>query len=575
MKLNLCLIFCTLCVRFLFGVIPLPGSPTWTSVDTDYSTGGALYDVTMDGWIEYCTGNGNDMASNRNGIYINTNGTLETNASWRSTESGYFSHIYVGDVNNDSFPDMAVAYLGSGASNQGPTRIYRNNGSGLITTAWWASSDHYNSFDCAFGDVDLDGDLDLAVVAGDAYSNIRAPARLYRNNSGTFETTPYWMSTDSTPSDACRWVDIDNDGFLDLLVGYRRKIAIFKNDNGSLGTTAFWSTTVPGWTLRIAIGDYDKDGYKDFAIACNGQLSGDSSRIYVFRNNSGIPQTPPAYTMLTNTQYCSCVEWGDVNYDGWLDLAAGGWWEPVVVFENTNGVINTTPGWSWNGGSNLVCETVMWNDVDNSSVITITEYKSGNGSRKLFYLDRYPTQGFNRIRVNNTPVLISDYTYDPLTGWVSLKNAPPAGSNNIEITYRYARYPDLGVTNWTRNTGNYLFVNTIVGVEEQMASAPAVPILLVYPNPFRNTTNIKFQTNSNSQIQNHFAIRNSKSEMSLNIYDAIGRLVKSFDLPTDDSATQIVWDGTDNFNNRLPSGVYIIQATINDTNIQQKVILTR
>ncbi|GAG98404.1 unnamed protein product, partial [marine sediment metagenome] len=99
-------------VSLSFANIPLVSTPSWTSIDNDYSTGGALYDVTMDGWIDYCTGNGNDMASNTNAIYVNQNGSLETIASWCSDESGYFSHIYIGDVDNDGFPDMAVAYLG-------------------------------------------------------------------------------------------------------------------------------------------------------------------------------------------------------------------------------------------------------------------------------------------------------------------------------------------------------------------------------------------------------------------------------------------------------------------------------
>lgn len=575
-KISIIIIIFCLYLHLLHAIIPLPNNPSWTSVDTDYSTGGALYDINMDGWIDYCTGNGNDMASNRNGIYISNNGTLETIASWRSTESGYFSHIYIGDVNNDSFPDMAVSFLGAGAT-QGPTYIYRNNGSGLITTAWWTSQDHYNSFDCAFGDFDLDADLDLAVAAGDAYSNIRSPARVYRNNNGVIETTPFWTSIDSTPSDACRWIDIDNDGLLDLIVGYRKKIAIFKNTNGNLSPTPYWSATVPGWVLRIAIGDYNNDGYKDFAIACNGQLSGDTSRVLIYRNNAGIPQTPPAYTLLTNTQYCSCVEWGDPNNDGYLDLAAGGWWEPVVVFENTNGMFNTTPAWLWNGGSNLVCETVMWNDVNKSSVITITEYKNGDGNRKLFYLNRHPIQGFNRIKVNNIPVALSDYTYDPLTGWISLKNAPSAGTNNIEISYQYARYADLGVTNWTRNVGNYLFTNTIVGIEEQITQAQPQKInLIVYPNPFRNYLMIKLDFDAGRQNPESRIIHSFQgSGYKLKIYDVMGRLVKEWDGQTTKLTKGVIWSGTDNHNKELPDGAYIIEVEVDKIKISNKVILCR
>jgi len=568
-------------VCLLFAVIPLPGSPSWTSIDNDYSTGGALYDVTMDGWIEYCTGNGNDMASNRNGIYVNSSGTLETVASWRSTESGYFSHIYIGDVNNDGRPDMAVSYLGSGSSNRGPTRIYRNTGTGLNTTAWWASTDQYNSFDCAFGDVDLDGDLDLAVAAGDAYSNVRSPARVYRNNSGTIETNPYWTARDSTPSDACRWVDLNNDGYLDLVVGYRRKLLVFRNISGTLEQNPSWSTNRPGWILRIAVGDYNKDGYKDIAIASNGQLSGDSSRIEVFRNVSGTLQTPPAYVMLRNTVYCSCVEWGDVNNDGWLDLAAGGWWESVVVFENNSGTINTTPAWSWSGGGNLVCETVMWNDVRNKFLTTYTEYKSGDGSRRLFYLEHHPIQSFQDVRVNSIPVPLSDFTYDPLTGWITLKNAPPIGTNNIEIRYTYSRYPDLGVTNWTSSVGNYLFSNTTVPVEEESKLIVHNKKLLnIYPNPARERIAIKFQIvnqrqDTGSQPAPLSRVMLGSQDISLKIYDAGGRLVRQLDYQTLRQSDNVIWSGDDDFGRKVPAGVYFVELKLGQEIQKEKLVIVR
>lgn len=566
-------IFALLCfISFSFAIIPLPSDPSWASIDNDYSTGGALYDITLDGWIDYCTGNGNDMASNTNAIYINQTGTLETTASWRSNETGYFSHIYIGDVNNDSWPDMAVAYLGFGGALQGPTRIYRNTGTGLDPTAWWVSSDVYNSFDCAFGDVDLDSDLDLAVVAGDAYSGLESPARVYRNNNGTIETIPYWTSTDSTPSDACRWVDLDDDGYLDLVVGYRRKLAVFSNIDGTLEQSASWSTSEPGWILRIAVGDYNNDGYKDIAVACNGQLIGDESRIEVYRNVGGVLQIPPAYVMLTGTDYCSCVEWGDVNNDGWLDLAAGGWWEPVVVFENINGNINTTPAWSWNDSLFLVCETVMWGDVRNHALTTISEYKSGDGARKLFYFGHHPIQSFQEVRVNDTLVPLSDFTFDPLTGWVSLKNAPPSGSDNIEIKYTYSRYPDLGVTNWNESNGNYLFSNT-TGIEETDLRLTTNALRLqIYPNPFREKTVIRF-----SMLDAGYNNVGQGFSFALKIYDATGRVVKNFSLPTAYSLVPpvILWDGTDNSGKRLPSGIYFVEFNLGIKSVQRKIVLTR
>lgn len=569
MKIRACIFILFFYINIALAVIPLPGSPSWTSSDNDYSTGGALYDITMDGWIDYCTGNGNDMAMNTNAIYINQNGTLETTASWRSNESGYFSHIYIGDVDNDGFPDMAVVYLGFGQSSQGPASIYRNTGTGLAQTAWWISADQYNSFDCAFGDVDLDGDLDLAVAAGDAYSALESPTRVYRNNNGSIETSPYWTSTDSTPGDACRWVDLDNDGYLDLVVGYRHKIAAFTNNNGTLEPTASWSTAEPGWILRIAVGDYNNDGYKDIAVACNGQLGGDLSRIEVYKNENGVLQTPPEYTMLTSTNYCSCVEWGDANNDGWLDLAAGGWWEPAVVFENNNGVINTTPAWSWSGGTGLVCETVMWGDVRNHSLVQLDEYKSGDGTCQLFYFDHHPIHELEQVSIDDSVQPLTAYTYDPLTGWVSFASAPPSGTDNIKIQYTYSQYPDLGVTNWHQNNGNYLFSNT-TGIEEREDNVAETGLRLdIFPNPFTKQTKLSFSKTK--------GIKQNAARTVLKIYDISGRSVKQFSLPGTYSLlpTTVIWSGTDDQGQRLPAGIYIVELKADDHIIRKKAIITR
>ncbi|MEO0074879.1 MAG: VCBS repeat-containing protein, partial [candidate division WOR-3 bacterium] len=225
----------------LYSLIPLTNTPSWTSNDNDYSTGGGFADLNNDGFLDFCTSNGNDMAMNKQAIYYNNNGILEMQASWRSLDSGMFGHLYLGDVNNDGHFDMAVAYLGPQGDCK--TRIYYNTGNGLSTLPTWISQDTDSSFDCAFGDVDLDGDLDLAVTAGDAYTNRKSPAKIYRNNNGIFESLPYWTSSDSTPSDAIRFADLNNDGYLDLIVGYRRKLAIFYNHNGILETTASFSIT--------------------------------------------------------------------------------------------------------------------------------------------------------------------------------------------------------------------------------------------------------------------------------------------------------------------------------------------
>lgn len=539
------------CFSVTSAIIPLTTFPSWTSIDNDYSTGGGFADINNDGYIDFCTSNGNDMAINKQGIYFNNAGILETQATWRSADSGYFGHLYLGDINNDGFVDMAVSYLGLGLANQGLCRIYKNTGNGLQQTPYWLSSDQYNSFDVSFGDVDLDGDLDLAVAAGDAYNNIRSPARIYKNNNGTFESTAYWSSVDSIPSDAIRFADLNQDGYLDLIVGGYRKLWVYYNQNGILPQSASWSINEHGWILRIATGDYDNDGWIDVAIAVNGQLTADSSYIKVFKNNQGQLYATSSFTMLRNRHYCSCVAWGDINNDGFLDMAAGGWWEPLVVFENHNGILDTIPSWSWSGSSNLVCEAIVLGDVRNYHLKIKSDTFISNSTRKLFYTTKVPIQKLMTVEVQGNIIATNNYCDDPLTGWVVLNNSPATGETII-LTYIYSTNPDLAVTNWTSAVGNYLFYNTAPeAVTENRIANIKYQNFSATPNPF--VSELRFQFSS-------------KSTSSIKIYNASGILIRTL------SNTSSIWNGQDKFGQEIQTGIYFINVVIDNTVITKKIV---
>uniref|UniRef100_A0A7C4GG83 VCBS repeat-containing protein n=1 Tax=candidate division WOR-3 bacterium TaxID=2052148 RepID=A0A7C4GG83_UNCW3 len=465
--------------------VPLPSSPNWTSQDTDYATGGAFADINGDGWLDLCNSNGNDMAYDHNAVYLNSGGALEPVASWRSADNGYFGHCYSGDVNNDGLPDLCVAYLGSGIQGDQKARIYRNSGSSLETTPFWKAADRHASFDCCLGDFDLDGDLDLAIAAGDAYTSNGDSACIYRNNSGVFDTLPFWSAGDSVPSDAIRFCDIDDDGDLDLFVGQRRKVSMYRNNSGTLATTPSWvARRRVGWVLRLEFGDYDADGRLDLAVACNGQL-GDSNAVLVYHNDAGQLDTLPSRVLFRrfgSTRYTSTVAWADLNGDGYPELIAGGWWMPLVVFPNDSGTIDTTYRWSWpSNPASFVGEAIIAADVDNSHLETRVDSFIADGSRRLFRLSTRPIQRLITLTVNGTPVPPSHFCLDPLLGYISFASTPDPGST-IAASFNFTRFHDICVTNWDRLTGSRLFLNTSaspVAESPGRVPMPALPFSLV------------------------------------------------------------------------------------------------
>jgi hypothetical protein len=109
--------------------------------------------------------------------------------------------------------------------------------------------------------------------------------------------------------------------------------------------------------------------------------------------------------------------------------------------------------------------------------------------------------------------------------------------------------------------------------------------LFVYPNPFRREVQIHY-----ALCTMHYAGKKSKGGNTLcsplfapcmKIYDATGRLVKSFALSPPHSMADmphtlsVVWNGDDDAGRTLPAGIYFIRLESQDIEVIDKVIMLR
>lgn len=457
---------------FTYSQVPYNLTPNWISTDvTSRTTGGMFADINQDGWLDYVVSNGNDMARQRVAVYYNTGtGTFPTIPNWQSADIDYHGHLDVGDVNGDGYPDVAVSvYLGTnGFSSRGKVKLYLNNNGTLSSNPSWTSADNFYSFSCAFGDANGDGRLDLAVACGESYYNYPEQQRIYFNIGGTFENLPSWKSTASFYSYDVNWFDMDNDGYLDLVFGNESfPNYVFRNNNGNITTTPVWQSTDASMQANsLFIGDVNKDGFLDLAISDNNQLGG-SGRFKIYLNNNGMLNTTPFWNSDFNG-YNSGILLSDVDFDNDLDLITGAWWSPVRIYLNNNGNFNTLPQYTSN--TNSVVEAIFCGDVNKDGLQNITKTFIGNGIRKLFYLSDMHLQFINRVIVGNDTLPKNQYCYDLENGWINFAN-PPLSGVQILIETAKSISLDLGVTNWDSNIGNYLFTSQIIPVELSSFSA--------------------------------------------------------------------------------------------------------
>lgn len=436
--------------------VPLEANPFWETGEVDlYSTGMIWEDANNDGFIDVFYSNGNDIVKAPNYIYLSNRGQLPGLASWGSLNAEYSGHCAVGDINDDGFVDFVASnFLGSGGFST------PNTSTGYLNVGWlphrfpdWRPDDSVYSFSCALGDPDSDGDLDLALATGEGYNNIYSSDFIYYNVDGALQTTPGWTSTPATAMLDVTWGDVDNDGDLDLaFTDTQNGSSLFYNNSGVIETSPSWHSNDydPGNT--IIFGDVNGDGWLDLIVAYNDQLGG-SGRFRVYYNDgTGSLNTVHGWQSETGG-YGSAVSMYDYDNDGDDDLAAGRWWDQPRIYENLGDSFTSAPVWQATPGT--VVEELAWVDIDGDGVECFSDTFDVTDSRRLYYASRHPLHCVDRVVVDGVRLDDSLYCYDLISGWVSLGVTP---FDEVVIDYRHSHKCDLTVANW--DSYNQAFANT-------------------------------------------------------------------------------------------------------------------
>jgi hypothetical protein len=212
---------------------------------------------------------------------------------------------------------------------------------------------------------------------------------IYFNTGDGLNPEPGWVSGVDDDNWACEAADFDNDGDVDVAVGGWDAIKIYENNGSGLETLPSWVCDasaipvymdIPGYVNSLAWGDLNNDGYLELAAAA---ISPPDSWFYVFKNNGGVLEDTPSW-IIDDYEWPIKVAWGDIDADGDMDLAGCTTFNTDVdygdgfayVFKNDGGTLETSPCWT-NNEPRGKCGTLAWGDVNGDGELDLVKGISG------------------------------------------------------------------------------------------------------------------------------------------------------------------------------------------------------
>jgi len=318
------------------------------------------------------------------------------------------------DYDGDGDVDLFVGFNGE------PNRLYRND-AGVFTDAAATSgvADARPTRAAAWGDFDADGDPDLLVGFAPAEDTAAAGAsvlRLYRNDRGVFAdvTTAAGLLVGTGAVRQLSWVDVDDDGDLDLYVAFRDRADMFFRNSGGRFTDVAEEIGLadPRKTVGAVWFDYDQDGDLDLYAA---HMDGDANGLY--RNHKGrftdeaesaglawggrAPRDP------ANGTVRPCV--ADVNGDGRFDIFTANYGRNGLFLNRGAGVFEDVST-AWGIAIDGRYDTCAFADFDNDGRIDLFVNGTVTGGKSYpDYLFRNNGSRFDDVTPGNIRALDADH----------------------------------------------------------------------------------------------------------------------------------------------------------------------
>jgi len=238
----------------------------------------------------------------------------------------------------------------------------------------------------SWGDLDGDGDEDIASPSFTNNAGLSVPPVFYENmGGGVFNRRdlPVLSNDNDAVSRGINLVDFNNDDKLDIYVTRSgNKIAdllLINNGNWDFSRTALTATAFYNNELGFrssAAADYDKDGFIDVFVGNDvGGFITPTTLGFLLKNNAGTLSRVETGVLATDLINARVSAWADYDNDGDQDILISNATSPASALRlyknNGDGTFTRVTGTLFDADLIASVRTISWGDIDNDGDLDV------------------------------------------------------------------------------------------------------------------------------------------------------------------------------------------------------------